>query len=460
MKQIKKEVTIQELYDCYYKGKLKCNPAYQRDYIAHENKPWQRKLMDSVLKGGRIIPALYLRSDSSELCGLKVDKDGNVVDGHHRHRIEEFIDSLTEVVDGQQRLRTIVDFIDGKFKVTTNILWMFDGDIELVDLGSGYTFEQLQNEYPDIARRFLNTQITIIGVYSNNEQEIIQLFRDLNDLNDMSNQEIRNCTKDYIGVWIRDTARLGESRKKKSDTYGFHKLFERNEDNQQSIFFNGKFKRMLQDELLAKIFCVSEGIALTKGWDKTTLDMMYKNTDYKLTINEKKMTKLLNTLYDMLESKQYRKLLNTGTVMNLVLLTNYIIDNKEIKVKSWSKLLDWFFVTHKKLKDEKIDGTESDYSLKTRLGSDGDGVTTRLNYLLHELPNCSAIQSIDAKRVITDWEAFEVWINAGRKCVDCGDILSFSEMVKAHGVAHSNGGETTIENTKCSCKDCNKPEIK
>ena len=202
MKQIKKEVTIQELYDCYQKGKLSCNPAYQRDYIAQDNRPWQRKLMDSVLKGGRIIPALYLRSDSSEMCTFK-----NVTDGHHRNRIEEFINTLTEVVDGQQRLRTIVDFIDGKFKVTTNILWMFDGMPDIVDLSSGYTFEQLQNEYPDITKRFLETEITIIGVYSNNEQEIIQLFRDLNDLNDMTNQEIRNCTKDYIGVWIRDSAK-------------------------------------------------------------------------------------------------------------------------------------------------------------------------------------------------------------------------------------------------------------
>ena len=456
MKQIKKEVTIQELYDCYQKGKLSCNPAYQRDYIAQDNKPWQRKLMDSVLKGGRIIPALYLRSDSPSECNLPLEK---VMD-FARYNIQEFINTLTEVVDGQQRLRTIVDFIDGKFKVTTNILWMFGDMPEIVDLSSGYTFEQIGNEYPDIAKRFLDTEITIIGVYSNNEQEIIQLFRDLNDLNDMNNQELRNCTKDCIGVWIRNTARLGEWRKKTSDTSGFHKLFERNKDNQQAIFLNGKFKRMAQDELLAKIFCVSEGIALTKGWDKTTLDMMYKNTDYKLKINERKITKLLNTLYTMLESKEYRKLLNTGTMMNLVLLTNYIIDNKEIKVKSWSKLLDWYFVTHQNLKSEKIDGTEGDYSLKTRLGSDGDGVTTRLNYLLYELPNCTAIQSIDAKRVITDWEAFDVWINAGRKCVDCGVILSYSEMVKAHGLAHSNGGETTIQNTKCSCKDCNKPEIK
>jgi len=454
MKQIKKEITIQKLYDCYYKGKLSCNPAYQRDYIAQDNRPWQRKLMDSVLKGGRIIPALYLRSDSSVACTFKKGLD------FARYKIDEFIDTLTEVVDGQQRLRTLIDFMDGNFKVTTNILWNFGGDVELIDLSSGYTFEQLKQEYPDVVDRFLNTEITIIGVYSKNEQEIIQLFRDLNDLNDMNNQELRNCTKDYIGVWIRDTARLGLKRKKTNDTYGFHRLFERNSDNQQSIFINGKFKRMAQDELLAKIVCVSEGIALTKGWDKTTLDMMYKNTDYKNKINEKKITKLLNTLYVMLEDKRYRKLLNTGTMMNLVLLTNYIIDNKEIKVNSWYDVLEWYFVTHQKLKSQKTDGTESDYSLKTRLGSDGDGVTTRLNYLLYELPNCTAIQIIDAKRVITDWEAFDVWITAGRKCVDCDKILSFSEMVKAHGLAHSNGGKTTIENTKCSCKDCNKPEIK
>ena len=33
------------------KGQLNMNPAYQRDYIAGENKPWQRKLIGNLMKG-------------------------------------------------------------------------------------------------------------------------------------------------------------------------------------------------------------------------------------------------------------------------------------------------------------------------------------------------------------------------------------------------------------------------
>ena len=114
MKQQKFELTIQQLYDCYTNSKkLDCNPAYQRDYIAKENKPWQKKLIKSQLQRGRIIPALYMRVDNKEVLSNGV--------------IDPFVNALTEVIDGQQRLRTLVDFINEEFKVECSILQLVDG---------------------------------------------------------------------------------------------------------------------------------------------------------------------------------------------------------------------------------------------------------------------------------------------------------------------------------------------
>ena len=85
---------------------INLNPAYQRDYIAHERKDWQQKLIGSIFEGNRVIPNLYAR----------VDKRDMVVDGGSRIKA---LHSITEMIDGQQRFRTITDFLNDKFKLGT-----------------------------------------------------------------------------------------------------------------------------------------------------------------------------------------------------------------------------------------------------------------------------------------------------------------------------------------------------
>ena len=63
------------------------------------------------------------------------------------------------------------------------------------------------------------------------------------------------------------------------------------------------------------------------------------------------------------------------------------------------------------------------------------------------------VQLVDRKRVISDNEFEWMWIMADKKCTvpdDDGEIcdtpLRLGDAVKAHIVAHSNGGKTTIKN--------------
>ena len=68
---------------------LMFDAEYQRDYVANTNKRWQQDLIRTIFSGG-ILPLIYLRRN--------IDSKGN---------------TIYEVVDGQQRLRTLIDFIDG-----------------------------------------------------------------------------------------------------------------------------------------------------------------------------------------------------------------------------------------------------------------------------------------------------------------------------------------------------------
>ena len=88
---------------------INLNPAYQRDYIAHEKKGWQQKLIGSIFKGNRVIPNLYARVDNQDM----VMDGGNRISALH---------SITEMIDGQQRFRTIMDFLNDKFKLDTCVV--------------------------------------------------------------------------------------------------------------------------------------------------------------------------------------------------------------------------------------------------------------------------------------------------------------------------------------------------
>ena len=88
MERNPKQHTIQTLVALYKRGKICLNPKYQRGPVWSVAQ--KRMLVDTILRN-MDVPKIYFR---------KVSYDG------YRY----------EVVDGQQRLRTIVDFFGGKFK--------------------------------------------------------------------------------------------------------------------------------------------------------------------------------------------------------------------------------------------------------------------------------------------------------------------------------------------------------
>ena len=297
----------------------------------------------------------------------------------------------------------------------------------------------------------------------------MQMFCDLNDLNSMTEPEIRNAIDTMIAAYVRGTARLDYDWKDQS--FPIHKLFERNTKSLKSQYTNLTFKQMKQDDLLAKVIAIVLGVADEKGITKNTLKAMYLNPDYLRTFSEgPKIKKVLDKLYYMLEDKKYKKGLNAGIFLNIVIITNYLINEKSIRVNHWGKVCDWYFETQEKLfavsDEEKALGIEeSAFSQKTRLGMDANGMHMRLYWLINELDSCDGIVGVDPKRVVSDKELFTVWMSqddgkGNKVCTDCETKLRFDKAIKGHIIPHSAGGSTDIENTKAICEECNRIEVK
>ena len=505
--QTRIELTVKELYDLYEAEKLLMNPRYQRDYIAHERKVWQQNLIKNIIKGSSVIPYLYMRTRPDKMV------DGELVQGYNLFPATEYngalmvpehlegdihdkvvklrediIAELVEVIDGQQRLRTLVDFLNDKFILPKGLELTHMGDPARGGMAppptkiGKLTASQLKEQRPAIFDKFLKHRFTVVATMGA-DTAIHRMFLDLNDLNQMVAQEKRNAEVADISDWVRHTARAVEGYgDEEGENVVFHPLFSK-ADN-KGMYIKTAFKKMAQDEVLAKIFAIADGFpsATFGGLSQGSLNALYKTSRHITAVDDKvakKVTDILDICYDVLSKEQDSKILasyNVGTLINFILCVNELMFQKKqklVKVRDWGKVYEWFNETHIKLmaltNEEKALGfNETLYRTKTRLASDNDGLDMRITMLKKEgLYHNDGVQLIDQKRVITDHEFRWMWIMADKKCTvphkTTGKIhdrkILLEDAVKAHIVAHSNGGDTTVENTYVSCKGCNKIRV-
>ncbi len=145
-------------------GKLNIRPRYQRAYIADTTANWRENLINSIICGFPI-NRLYIGIDSSET---------------------ESVDNANkEMLDGQQRTKTICDFVEGAFAILYN----------------GYLthFHNLPHE---IQERILNYQLDVTYC-KGSESARIAWFKRINQPNSiLTPQELRNST--WVGEWLEN----------------------------------------------------------------------------------------------------------------------------------------------------------------------------------------------------------------------------------------------------------------
>ena len=138
-------------------GRLNIRPKYQRAYIVNMVPNWRENLINSILCGFPI-NRIYLGAPDGVLGGL-------------------------EVLDGQQRIKTICDFIEGDFPIIIN--------------GAIYHYDNL---FPDQQEKILDYPLDITYC-EGTESARIAWFKRINQPNSiLTAQELRNAT--YIGTWL------------------------------------------------------------------------------------------------------------------------------------------------------------------------------------------------------------------------------------------------------------------
>ena len=159
-------------------GHLNIRPKYQRAYIADMTPMWRENLINSIL------------------CGFPINRIYIGVEG-------AFDEQHYEMLDGQQRTKTICDFVKGDYPITID--------------GCLYHFHNLSAENQ---QAILNYPIDITYCIGN-ESARIAWFKRINQPNSiLVPQELRNAT--YVGTWVESakkffSATSGNARKQIND---------------------------------------------------------------------------------------------------------------------------------------------------------------------------------------------------------------------------------------------------
>ncbi len=158
---------IRSLYDEWERGVLILDPDFQREYVW--TTVYKKGLIESLLNGYPI-PQIFLRQQLNE---------------------EDLKKEKLQVVDGQQRLTTIFNFINNKFPV--------DGELDTDDLS------KVSNEmfFKDLTKQqqknIYNYQFSVVELEVDDDEIRLIFSKMNNNVMKLNKQEIRNAQ--YPGVF-------------------------------------------------------------------------------------------------------------------------------------------------------------------------------------------------------------------------------------------------------------------
>jgi HNH endonuclease/Protein of unknown function DUF262 len=409
---------------CYSARRASTNPKpqYQR---THEGvwTLWKKQLlMDTILRGYDI-PKFYFRK---------------VTDPIFKH----------EVVDGQQRLRAIWEFVDGKFSLGSMSQDLPDGDL------TGKHYGDLDSDALD---RFGSFGLSIHEIQNSSDVEVRELFLRLQEGTSLNPAEKRNAMmgemRDYIA------ALAGEGGQPNA-VFALTRIPE---------------KRNAWDDLAAHVVRLEleGGPADIKADNLRKMFEAHTKFDAHGSI-AKKILRTLNYMSRVLKASPPEMDIKWGFVDLYLALSkmdgSYALSGKEFDVAT-------AFISFESERRQAIasgDLTELlapghddwdrdlyDYiQAFQREGNTRGNVEIRHNVYLRRLIRDIDPPSKDPKRDFTLNERTVLWRLAGGQCQSCQKSITFAESQADHKIPHALGGVTNLSNGQALCATCNQSKGK
>ena len=388
------------------RGKVNLQPDFQRGPVW--SKAQKRMLVDTVLRD-MDIPKIYLRE---------------VANGDYEH----------EVIDGQQRLRAVIDFCAGEFQTERTTI---DGK-EFPPM----SYDDLDKVEDALREQFDSYNFSVVYIRDASEDEVEDMFLRLQGGSPLNAQERRNA----ISGTVRDFAR--EMSK--------HAFFQNCKFNDHRYKFAHVASQMMLLEL-------SGGACNIK---KPDLDKMYDKQEFGKNAPEaREMKKTLECLHKAFPGKTPE--LEMFNSLSMFLLLRYLRKNFAI-IGREEEIGEWFVGFEKMRHDDSDKPTDKreneliEYQEKTRHATDSeDSLNYRQRVLrTHLFGAIPDLQRLDKQRAFTEEQRLAIWRRDKGIC----QIKNKCDGVKCewddpwhadHIKPWSKSGETTVANGQVACAACN-----
>jgi len=391
--------------NAYLRPRIDTEPDYQRPAVW--SLPQKQLLIDTIVRGYDM-PKFYWRK-----VGTKPDK--------------------YEVVDGQQRLRTIWGFVDGDFSLAR------DAD----PIGSMKIAGCKYADLEDDLRIAIDTYtLDVVILEDTDEDEVREMFLRLQNGTTLKAQEKRNAMSGAMRDFVKGLVD--------------HPFF-------ASCFFSNT--RYNHDLVAAQMTLLElkGGPANVKNAD---LNRMYKDHQ-EFNASGPKTAKIRRTLGYLKEMfPQKTPELERYSVVSLYLLVShllerYVIDGRQPELAKWFITFEQYRRDQRQLPIDECDPNIVAYQEKTSHSTDSeDSLSWRHDYLLgHLLGSLPDLLLKDDQRIFTHDQRVAIYRRDDgvcRVCLKCDGIkCEWDHWEADHIVPWSKGGKTTVANGQVACPACN-----
>ena len=390
---------------CSLKARIDPTPDYQRPAVW--SRAQKQLLIDTILRGYDI-PKFYWR------------KVGKSPDRY-------------EVVDGQQRLRTIWEYQGGKFRLPH--------DADAID---GLTVAQVRYEDlpEDLRLKFDSYTLDIVVVDEADDEEVRDLFLRLQNGTTLKAQEKRNAFSGAMRDFVKELVQ--------------HPFFA------SCGFENTRFTH----DLVAAQMTLLElegGPANIKNAD---LNRMYQaHTNFNSASGKAaKIRRVLNFLRETFPEKTPE--LERYSAISLYVLVSHLLERYAIssgaaEIANWFIQFEIYRRAQRELPEGECDRHVFTYQERTSHSTDSeDSLQWRHDYLLGLLLDRFAdLQLKDDQRIFTHDQRLAIYRRDNSLCqvkIHCdGAKCEWDHWEADHIEAWSTGGRTTVANGQVACPACN-----
>ena len=379
-----------------YEKDINPNPTYQRSAVW---KPDQKQLLiDSILR--KIdIPKLYLRETNTN--GFTY-----------------------EIIDGQQRMRALWEFLLNKYSLSEEAEHVLVGD-KLFDIAE-CTYEQLPSKIK--VERIHKYTLDVVIIQQATEDEIADLFYRLNNGTPLKPAEVRNAMPGEMTENIRLLAR--------------HKFFSK-------VTF-GNF-RYAHDQVAAQMMLLELNGGSSDIPDRLLSKMYadYQKKSPKTSIE--RMKQILDILDKVFPDKT--RLLNRAQSINIYLLMSFISASNKLTKTFYDEFLKWYQSSEAK----RLQDTEYKLFMSSAANS-RRSIEERFKILLldyfNSFPSMATIQ-LDPRRIFDNNQKIQLYERDKHTCQSCKKQVGEFDWHADHVVAWIRGGKTNSQNGQVLCVKCN-----